>query len=253
MTYPAVPLALERKKLTTLDIVLGGERYPSHVDFLREILRKRVEPRESLTDAEALDLTQGEPLIITLPEKAFTLAGDTLRQVSVWSTGPIRRRTAAMRLLVKHAGTVLDLKDLQDTLLDSYGDLVLNHVGEDAPPSSILWAAMWVLSDLDAAPAGETLWKHPWDHPWRWSVPHVPIVRRLWVLYRDLGAWTFAREDNHKGAELFGCSASKYRYLQSLRLDPRKVDAAIQVLSAWRLRQEAPYAAALKIGAIFSS
>lgn len=252
MAYPAVPLVLERKRQTTVDIVLGGEHYPSHVDFLREALKKPVEARESLTDSEALDLSQGEPRILTLPERALALAEDTLRRVSVWSVGPTRKHSASLRVLVRHAGTMLGLKDLQETLLDSYGDMVLNQIGEEAPPSSILWAAIWVLSDLKAAPAGETLWKHPWDHPWNWAAPRVSLTQRLWVLYRDLGAWTFAREDNHTGAEMFGCSPSKYRYLQSLHLEPRKVDEALQVLSAWRTRQEAPYVAALKIGTIFS-
>lgn len=253
MTYPAVPLALERKRVTTVDIVLGGEHYPSHVDFLRETLGKRVEPRESLTDSEVLDLTQRDPMILTLPERSFSLAEDTLRRVNVWSVGPIKKHSAALRVLVRHAGTMLGLKDVQETLLDSYGDLVLTQTSEEAPPAAILWAATWVMSDLKAAPAGETLWKHPWDHPWNWAVPKVPLARRLWTLYRDLGAWTFAREDNRTGAEMFGCSPSKYRYLQSLRLDPHRVDEALQVLSAWRTRQETPHIVALKIGAIFSN
>ena len=253
--HPAIPLVLERKKLTSINIVVGGGLSPQ-VCFLQDVLGGEavyIEEIAKVGDTEILErLVVPRPQILVVPNQAaVVLADDTLHKISIWSTGPIRKRTAALRAITRKAMTILGITELPEDRLDLIGDLVITQCGEEAPPQAMLWEAIWALTDPAPAGPGEKFWKHPWEDPWKWMPPRVALPYRLNALYRDLGAWVFARDDNKKGAEMMGCSPSKFMYLKDIRIDTSKVDQALVALSAWRARPDNGYSTALQIGAIF--
>lgn len=253
LDLPAVPLVLDRKEPGQGHIVIG--ELESHVNFLVEALGgAEILPRTSLTDLEALErLGRPGAFIIMLPqERSLTLAPDTRARLSVWAARPIKKRTAAIRVLCRQAVGILGLKDVEKERLDVLGDRVIEQVGEDTMPQAMIWAATWMLTDPEGiTPSDTRAWKHPWEGAWGWVPSGVPLAARLHVLYRDLAGWVFARDDDRKGGERLGLSPSRFQWLKSVRLSDSKVNAALVVLSAWRSMPDDGYTTALKIGSIF--
>ena len=253
--YPAVPLILDRKVIHAVNTIIGGG-VSFHASFLQEMLGGpdvEVEELSKFGDIEAMErIALGHPVIVVVPNvAALSLADNTKRLIGIWSSEPIRKRTAAIRALSRRAMLMLGILEINEAQLDLIGDQVITQLGEEAPPQAMLWAATWMLTDPNEIVLSEKLWKHPWDSTWGWAPPGVSIITRLNTLYRDLGAWVFARDDNKKGAEMMGCGPSKFQYLKDVRMDPVKVDKALVALSTWNIRKDSGYSTALKIGAIF--
>ena len=251
----ALPLALEAKRLSPGHVVMGKQVL--QVSFLQEILGGtgvEVSEQAHVDDMTLLDrLGRPGSFIWIVPNaKALNVAEDVRRRINVWAMLPIRKRTAAIRALVRVAVEALGLKDVTPERIDAVGERVIDQLGEEAPPSSLIWAAAWHLTGAEDSPEKEKYWANPWDKPWSWCPKGVTMPHRLNTLYKLLVAWTFARDDNKSGAEGLGVSPAAYRWLQSERIAPARVDAAICVLSAWRLRQDDGYAVALRIGSIFA-
>ena len=254
--YPATPLILERKEIHCVNIIFGGGR-ALHAGFLQEVLggsKVPVEEIPNLGDLEALErITLGQPLVLSIPnEECLNLAPPTRRKLGIWSSEPVKKRTAAIRAITRGAASIIKVTELTNAQLDLVGDQVVGQCGEEAPLQSLLWTAVWMLTDMEGLAPSEKLWKHPWDGPWVWVPRGVPLNVRLGGLYKDLGAWVYAQDDNKKGAELLGCSPSKFQYLKDVKMSRAKVESALLALSAWNLRKDTGYATALKIGAIFN-
>lgn len=252
----AIPLILEAKRILPGHVVVG--KLTTQVDFIRELLGgARVELQEctTVTDTSLLErLGDPRPFVYLLPNlRALNVADDVRRRIHVWAALPIRKRTAAIRALVRAAVDTLGLKDVPNEQIDVVGDRVVDQLGEEAPLSSMVWLACWLLTDTGPVPDKEKFWANPWDKPWGWCPAGVSMAHRLNALYKVLVAWTFARDNHRAATDAMGYSPAAYRWLQSERIAPSRVDAAIQVLSAWRSRPDAGYTAALQIGTIFAA
>ena len=254
--FPAVPLILDRKTPGHVHIVAGDLR--CHIDFLAEIVGKGAEVRRvqvnRLEDAPVVEALQAPEPIIFMLDKASTLsiAADTRARVGVWTAAPLKRRTAGVRILVRHAMLLMELKDLESERVDQVGDTILDNLGDDALPQALIWEAAWLLTDPAPGQAPAT-WPHPWEHPWNWARGDFPMSMRLQVLYKDLAAYVFSLDNDWKCAQTLGISPSRFAWLKTLRLDVRKVEKAILVLSRWRTKPDKGTAvqAALEISSIF--
>lgn len=225
----------------------------THVDFLREALGGPVEVTEmakldDLTTLARLGMP-GKFIWIVPSEKAVDIAQDVRVKLSIWAAKPIKKRTAAIRVLSRQAMNLLGITELEREALDALGDHVISQLGEDAPPQAMIWAATWLLTDSETLVEGKN-WKHPWEDPWGWN-RKAPMAARLHVLYRDLAGWVFARDDNRAGAERLGIIPSRLQWLKTIHLDDQKVNRALVVLSSWKLHLDDGFTTALKIGAIF--
>ena len=244
-----VTIVLDKKDPGAGHVVVGAD-HPLQVLFLQEVLGgAEVIEVTKLTDEVVLGRLSrpGAFVFVLVHERGLTLSADTRAAVRVWSAGPIKKDSAAVSALVRYAGGILGMEEIDKTTLRLVGNKVIQQCKEDGSPWGMIWAATWFLTDKDN---GDETWKHPWETPWGWA-NRPPMAARLHVLYRDLAAWVFAREDDRKGAEAIGVSPSRFQWLKGVKMDVRRVDAALVVLSGWRAHPDDGYAAALKVGAVF--
>ena len=251
--FPAVPLVLDLKDPGRAHVVVGDSR--AQVDFLREFLGGLAVAVEDIKTLDDLGLMHRlgipGPFILVVPaDRHVALASDVRKRVHIWSARPIKKHTAAIRALVKEGVRVLAVAEPDKELLDNICDRVIEQCGEDAPPSAMIWAATWILSETET-PIGSGAWTNPWSDPWAWAKVDV-LPQRLYVLYRDLVSWVYARVDDKAGIERMGCTPSKVKWLKTLILEEAKVDAALVLLSAWRATTGGDYQVALKIGRVFA-
>jgi hypothetical protein len=248
---PAVPLVLDRKDPGPAHVVVG--ELSTHVDFLREALGGPVDVQDmdkldDLTTLARLGMP-GKFIWVVSGEKAINLAQDVRVKLSIWAAKPIKKRTAAIRVLSRQAMNILGMTELGKEALDALGDAVISQLGEDAPPQAMIWAATWLLTDQEGLTEGKN-WKHPWEDPWGWN-RKAPMAARLHVLYRDLAGWVFARDDNRAGAERLGIIPSRLQWLKTIHLDDQKVNRALVALSRWKSHPDDGFTTALIIGSIF--
>ena len=255
--FPAVPLVLDRKAAVKVHLVVGPQR--AQVNFLGEVigLGHDVQFRDvtSIDDSQVLEALQTKDLVVFhLPGQGrIDIAQDTRNKIGIWSAQPIRRRTAGVRVLVRQAAGFLGMKGLDPERLDVVGDAITDTPGENATPEALIWEAAWHLTDLTSGEPGAA-WIHPWADPWAWGRGSFPMSMRLQVLYKDLAGYVFAKDDDWKCAQTLGITPSRFAWLKSLHLSPKKVEAAFILLSAWRTwsdPKEAPRVA-LQIGAVFA-
>lgn len=254
--FPAVPLILERKSPGHVHVVLGGLQ--GHINFLAEAIAGEAPVRfvslESLHDAPVIEALQGtEPTIFVLARpQGLSLASDIRAKVGVWVAQPLKRRTAGLRVLVRYGVALAGVKPLEAERVDFLGDATLDALGDDALPSSVIWEAAYRSLDPTSGAAPAT-WIHPWEDPWAWTRGDFPLPMRLQVLYKDLVGYVFALDNDWKCAQGLGITPARFAWLKTLRLNTRKVDAAIRVISPWRTQPDPAKAAriALQVGWIF--
>lgn len=247
--FAPVTIVLDKKDPGAGHVVVGAD-HPLHVLFLQEVLGgAEVLGVAKLTDEMVLNrlALPGSFIFLIAHERGLALSADTRTMVRVWAAAPIKKDSAAIGALVRYAGGLLGMEEVDKATLRLVGAKVIQQCREDGSPWGMIWAATWVLTDKDPV---EDAWKHPWETSWGWA-SHPPMAARLHILYRDLAAWVFARDDDRKGAEAIGVSPSRFQWLKGVRLAPRCVDAALVILSAWRTRPDDGYTTALKIGAVF--
>jgi hypothetical protein len=249
-TLTPIPLVLDRKDPGRGHVVVGDE-HPMQVGFLAEFIGgAEVIPVAKLDDSTALQRLEREGnFIFVLPsERHLGISPDTRAQVKVWEAEPIKKDSAALNALIRQAMVIIHLEELDKTVLRNVGNMVIQQCGDTGSPQGMIWAATWLLTDLTEV--GGEGWKQPWERPWGWTNTE-PLAKRLHVLYRDLGAWVFARDDDRKGAERLGVNPSRFQWLKQIQLSERRVDRALCLLSAWRAAPDDGFTTALKIGAIF--
>jgi len=254
--YPAAPLILERKSPGHIHVAVGTLQ--GHIDFLADIVgegkRVRLIRHESLQDAPVLEALQGaEPTIFVVPRsQGLSLASDVRARVGVWVAQSLKRRTAGLRVLVRHGAVLTGCPPMAPERVDFLGDAILDALGEDALPSAVIWEAAGRALDPTAGNA-PAQWKHPWEHPWEWTRGDFPLPMRLQVLYKDLVGYVFALDNDWKCAQGLGITPARFAWLKTLRLNTHKVEEATKILSAWRTQPDPARAGrvALQIGCIF--
>jgi len=256
--FPAVPLILESKAPSHVQIVVGD--LLCQINFLAEVMAPGVQVQrialDRLEDGPVLEALQlPEPVIFVLAKAScLSLAPDTRAKVRVWSAAPIAKRSGAIRVIVRTAMATVGLATLADEQIDVIGGAILDALGEEALPQALLCEACWHLTGATPGTA-PALWIHPWEHPLNWARSEVPLPIRLHGLYKDLVCYVFALSNDWKCAQALGVSPSKFAWLKTLRLDPGRVERAIVVLSRWRggrAESEQALRVALQISSIFT-
>lgn len=245
-----IPIVLDKRDPGRGHIVVGRD-YPAQLLFLQEVIGgAEVLDVPKVTDEMVLSRMNqsGNFIFVVGQERHVAISSDIRASTRLWAAAPIKKDSAALSALVRYAMGILGMEEADKNLLRTVGSKVIQQCKEDGSPMGMIWAATWALTDPDS---GDTTWKHPWEDPWAWT-GKTPITARLHLLYRDLCAWVFSRDDDRRGAEQLGISPSRFQWLKGVSMNAQAVDAALVVLSAWRSHPDDGYTTALKVGAIFA-
>lgn len=247
--FPPIPLVLERKDLSGVHIVVGSECV-HQVEFLQAVVGaiEVIVIEGVLTDQTIYARQETNTVVLYVErEQNLQLAEDTRRRVSVWSCGPVAANSAACHSLVRYAARILG-REVAPELLHSVSAAVVSENGPTSPLGGLVWSALGLITK----PPATAHWKQPWESPTAWVPPTVAPSYRLNTLHKDLTHYVYSLDGQRKHQEFPGLSPARFRWLEGLRLDSKKVDATLVILSAWRMAQDDGYIAALKISAIWA-
>lgn len=242
--WPTTPLLLSQKTFRRYNILVGDD--PAQVRFAEQILGVSCRFVEVLHDEDILG--KEEPLLYRVDSpRGMELSPNTKSLAGIWSLDEIEKGSAGANAIVKYAASLLEMP-ADKTLVQLVADGLLKEKIKDIRVA--IWDAVWLLAG--PRPAIQERWPDPWAKSTAWLPAGVDPSWRLNSLYRFLGGYVFAKEDDQDAARKFGVSVSKFKALQRLTLDLNKVDESIKELSRWRTQKYDPLVCALKISYLWN-
>ncbi len=240
---PPVIFLLSRKTRKKYNILVGED------EFLI-----RLAEQELRTPCVYFDRISDETLLaghrlFRIPAAKLADLSDNLKANSdFWSVASIRKGSAGATAIVKVAASLVEAHPDRDAIQRHADALAAEGIGDIR---SAVWRAAWAL--LGPVPEGFKRWPGPWED-WRgWLDRNTDPGYRLNSLYHDLVVYTFLANGEEEAIKKTNITptASKLKYLKSLRIDLAKVLDTVRELSGWRARRSDPYACALRISAIW--